>query len=791
MASNTDERVLRLVQRIEADRAGAQQAISAVQQLKAQEAALEQQQKRMDAQYARSVSAMLDQVKVTDQNRAQIDQLRATLAQYISTEDMAARSSQSFVEGLRAEAQAAETARTNLTVYREAKERAAQAALAALPEPTLDEALGNFQTTGGGRDGQRQRGALGNIAQQLILLPDVGPTTEVARVLNLVDAAMLSTGASGLQLAAGFGVLGVGIGAVALIAKQASDEFQRQKAAQQAVFEGQRTYFQIIQEGTTETIRLARDAAQVELDNERRRREDAQAIVDQANALADNVNPLTAGVALLARFGDDLGLVNGHVKAAEEQLASSDQTIMRLEADVQAYNNALNSTEVAANDAAEALRRQAEANLKFAEQSASQQLELLRLTRNSTPEQVRDQIQAYQDQIEVTTSENVRLAQLSAHALIAGNTEVYDTYQQQIADNLLAIEDWRYSNEQLRDSILPIVEAQERQKQLVQGLTDQNEQYLKSLEQDVAARQAIFEATKSLAEETEQNLKNLADIEQEARDARFEALQESEAQRQEEEQKAAEQEIKALRDHNRRVQEINDKANLTIREAEARRDVAAAKLAERQRQEELKKENTSYQDRLLTIDENLQKQYAKIDASYDKQLAKIDDAARKAQDKEAERHRKEAAIRQHAYDEAEVQLRNAMNAQTLTYQTMSQLAQQSGATTRAQWVNIAQTVASGLEFVRQGFSNTLMQIARDVQAGARVGGPDVGFQYGTGAGNLLGSNGLLYAPATPSAAPTGTRSAPQTASAPAFNIYGATPASLEQKVLSTLRKVYR
>lgn len=352
-----------------------------------------------------------------------------------------------------------------------------------------------------------------------------------------------------------------------------------------------------------------------------------------------------------------------------------------------------------------------------------QQAEYNRLARTGTSEAVREQIATNEDLIALYEQANDRLAQLSVDALLSGNTDAHNAYQSTLADNLEQVANLTDANKELTNSVLPVIEAREREQKLTEGLTDAYDQYLKALEAEGKAREAINEAQQAIndemqkfADKQDEIATTLAEAEQKAAEKQQEALAELESESGERREKIAE-------DTAKRIQKIERDFSRDYTTAVGNRDAAAADQAKRRREEQLQDVKDEQTEQEQSLQKTLEKQRKIIEKQYRDQLKSALDAANKATRIENQRHDRELAIRQRAYDAAQVQLTNAMNAQTATYQTVRQLADATGATVRAQWVNIQQAFSTGMSFLLQTVTNGFLSAGRPPQAAMQYSTP--------------------------------------------------------------------
>jgi hypothetical protein len=667
----------------------------------------------IDTASTKAVTALLDDTRkrmlTVDQAGAQINKNLADLARVKAIDNISVQARQAAIEsgrwsdGLRLASQqlsavgasdqelkrvttqiAAAATETNLLYERY---KAVKAEIASTPDVNLP--AGGASIRGG------RGGTLGQLGTQLYNLPDVQiaggfSTTEMSRGLIIADKLQGALGVSTGALAVGAGLaIPAIVGMTAVIAEQQRQYEEATKQTQEYLNKQVQLNELVLSGGTSEAIgqriddlRIQRDAKQAAIDLYAPFAQEFNAIIQRFNT-----NPIVTGFELGQE--EQVGALNQRLSEASqgqftnvriliESLRTYEEEVKKFGVDIGLAEIELSSAAVAANDLIDATRTQVE-----------RELELADLRRTASSEQIRDQLAANQEQADALARVNVRLRQESETAANAGDVEAWQALTGEITANTLQILALGDASEELTNQVLPAVEALEALKRAEQGRTDQNQAYLDALEQEADARQAVQDAQQAIndeltkfADKQDDIATTLGEAEEKARITRSKALSELDKKviddRKELEAKAGEDQIKALRDHLKRRDEITRKADLSLLDAQRTRDVVAGIRATEARDEALRKEGDSLQERIDTINDNLKKQNEVVDDRLKEQKAVIEDryqdqlktaldAANKATRIENDRHIRQLVILQQAANRADVQLMNTLNAQQMIY----------------------------------------------------------------------------------------------------------------------------
>lgn len=268
----------------------------------------------------------------------------------------------------------------------------------------------------------------------------------------------------------------------------------------------------------------------------------------------------------------------------------------------------------------------------------------------------------------------------------------------------------------LADEVRPVVELREREASAAAALTENISQQLKALEAEGVARQKLFDAQTALNDLNSDSVAKLDEIRADAEIKRGELESRALGEQLENASKANKDREKLEREHRDRLFEINRAADFTLSDALRRRDVTAAITAIRAREEEKRKENKEYEQRLDDLDERMKEQNDVVQGRLDEQLKNIRDNADKAVRAEEARANKERATRQRAIDQAQVDLQNAQNAQRLLQQQ--------------HYANLNSQTQSGMLTLINTFGEGLITMVGQVKAAfQRISVPQAPRQY--------------------------------------------------------------
>lgn len=779
MANGADERVVTLRQNFETNKAQFETAKRSFRELIASQQGMEKQQQRMDAAYAQALLTELRSIEVTKQNKGVIDSASRSLANFIDhvsdasqTERRATDDTTGFVRALteqtdaqeranRASAESIQTLQQQNQMTQRATDTAERFARAQNEASARRGAAGNFgnvlqQADRSGRVGGQVLSGLGfgEAANTVGLFGDLAdaagslnPVLLVTTALGVGFAAVLGDVKRRMEEAkeAGERFAQGGQQIAELAAGGATSADARESIANlEAAAQAARTYnstlvgFQFaignIDNLTNSLLESLGEASSIG---------DFERVAQIQGQIADLDARQVDVLRQVSEFaGEDLNSFD----ALNVALASNSVFLDNIKTRQEDYNRAIDVGVFAANDATAAQER------------------LETIMRDGIGA-VLDFREGFQDFLQQTADKTEETREAVLNFVHGGLALIPDA----VGAGVDALKQLAEQQRELRSQVA----------------TSQFTQYLKALQQEGEARQKITTAQEALNAFREESAAKETAIETEAREKRFAALQDAEDERQKLEQEAAADELKALKEHGRRRDEINRSANMTIEEAQLNRDVAGARKAERNRQEELRKNDIALEDRLDTLDDNLKKQQQAIDDRHRKQLQTIEDTANKALTLERRRAQNELATRQRAVQEAETQLRNALSAQQLIQR--NHLTQTQTMTSSA-FVNIANIMSSGLATAQTAVSNFISGVMQRLQQGPQ--------QNLIGAGYVPPRTGspFLNIPfqflPQPNVAPASVYQQSPAARAPySPTINAPSGGTIEQRVLSDLRRV--
>lgn len=263
--------------------------------------------------------------------------------------------------------------------------------------------------------------------------------------------------------ASGTGLIGaLGLLAIALTIAQAATKKSYDSTAAQ--LDEQAKYFTIIQTGTTESINKAKAEAQAKLDastqNEallRSQQAAVHAAVDQFGRDVGLPNLLKAGIAL--------GVTGGEVKALDDKVDAAGVTTAAAAKEVDILNDALGSDQVAANNAAEAVKKHAQAITDSANQGLSDRASILALQGKSSDDLKKQR----EDLIEQNASLATARGALGVGPFFGGDDDprqkAFDDFNKQITANNVIID-------AITNSYLANAQATEQAKKNQDGYVD-------------------------------------------------------------------------------------------------------------------------------------------------------------------------------------------------------------------------------------------------------------------------------------------------------------------------------
>lgn len=417
-------------------------------------------------------------------------------------------------------------------------------------------------------------------------------------------------------------------------------QIQAQLAEQQARLEAaQQTRDLLRQEQTTSRAALAQ-----QLDN---------ASSSVTNWLNDAATNIFGTVPTPDISSDNARTIEGYNAAIERQ----DAIIQDAQTQIDGFNAVLGTNTIAQNDAEAAESARIDALISGTQDAAAAQIRASQLMQTGTSEQVQSAITANRAQMNIYDQARAALVPYAAaNENAAAEVERYTGLINQLSDE----------NVRLTNTVLPVIAAREQEIEVTQRLTEDKQ---KELAVQLAAAEAADAAQKRTNDAYQKYfdaMKATADAQAalaaaQQKEAEITATHETKRTEILADQRAKEDEIRAqtmeaglkqVEEFERQRLEIERRANATLANARASRDVLAAILAQRQREEDLRK-----------LKESDTKQHAELERAEQKQLDAARAAAVRSLQLEDNRYKAELATQQRATLQKLVDLQNAQNSE--------------------------------------------------------------------------------------------------------------------------------
>lgn len=364
---------------------------------------------------------------------------------------------------------------------------------------------------------------------------------------------------------------------------------------------------------------------------------------------------------LVAIGNETDALTGGAVTAAggmldlNKLLEDNKQSITDANSAIALYNAELNTSSVAANDAAaaeEELRKAREVSAKQLidqfQKESDLRLQLADLRRNGTSEQLQAFLQSNSDQINI-----IRNFLLPAVQTMGLTTEAATQKVQELNAQLVYLE---HANTLAIAATKGVIEAREREAATAQALIDRSDAVNDALKEMRDAQTALADASKksaetnaALVEGERDHARNLRGIETDTNDKIADIRR-----------KAGEKLIDIDAKSAERLLQQRENDNLSIEAAVARGDIAAAQGILAQQSVRIEQERRNVETQKQDAAKNAQDQ-----------IAAANEQAKKLYDAEAERYAKEYQQRADAHREALEQERAALNAENALRQTQA------------------------------------------------------------------------------------------------------------------------
>jgi hypothetical protein len=492
------------------------------------------------------------------------------------------------------------------------------------------------QRTGGGLrvEGLRRTGGA---LSQLGLGEVGGVVSRAGDIGQIVKEGNALIGALGPLAPVMAGVAGATLG-VQIGMKVLGEELSGSKKALDAATAGLQAYYQAVQNGTTESLQNQLKALRQKNDAEMQELEVLKAARDKGFQAAQ-----TAYGDLGARILVGIGQAEGTFKALDDRIAELEKSTTVTGGQMAALDRAIQSTAVAANDAADALKAQQAEQLRIAEYNA--QIDRQRLQdAKLTSEQGRQRVKDLQDELKVVQDEMAAIEGLTQtnddarkkyeelkdrasalsgeiHTLTTelipaakaaeGFKDALDkikTLGQTLSDAARRAFEW--AGKELEDRDKRLADLAQRHNADVQAVEERSLQQRAEIQKRYNDK--LVELARNLADEAAASLRRLE--QQQADLATTFGRDEQKAQREasyqllEQRIKAAREDEKAARDHYQRLAEIRQSAADREFDLILNRDFLGLFQSRRQTGRDLERENAQYNEQRQQRQQALEQQ---------------------------------------------------------------------------------------------------------------------------------------------------------------------------------------
>lgn len=442
---------------------------------------------------------------------------------------------------------------------------------------------------------------------------------------------------------------GAGIGLTAVLG-EVSKGIEAQKKALEGQFAVQQTYYDALQNLTTEQVRE-------EIEKRQRANEILQQQINETQGSLDSAFQQASGA-----FGD-LGarLLDNQLPTAQlrTQLEELKGQLAINQGEVARFTQGLEINAFAANSAAAAAQANADAFATQIRDEFSFRARAADLRANGTSEQLKAIYE--QNQIEQILNDE-RISQLRPYADASENVRA------EVAQLIKRQEELAQQNYILRTSVEGVIEARERESAAASRITEQYEQLQKAWQEEGRIRDEMAKLDRESTEAQAKSEAEIAKIRTSAGDDLAKAETERRDSRTEAEAKDRKAREKDLEEHLKKLAQINKTYENDSLSAIANRDAAALDQASIRAKQESDAEKEEYKDRQKELDDALKEQYESIDKRYQQEQIRIEAAARQAINTENQRFNAEQQIRNTAY----AQLRNDLINNIVAQQNIAQ-----------------------------------------------------------------------------------------------------------------------
>lgn len=582
-------------------------------------------------------------------------------------------------------------------------------------------------------------------------LGTVGDIAGAAEQLPSLVSSVAALGPAGI-------LAGAAVAGVVLILGNLAAESEKARLAEIARQDALTEAARLAATGTKEQIQAARDAAQVELDIQKQRVAD---LIAQRNALEGAQD-----------FGDSIeDLLNiggqGNLDGIRDSLDKALEAAQKAEFDVQAYNAALDKNATAANDAALAEKKLTEERIAALDKNIALETQLSTIRDTGTSKAVLSRLHAIERERQVI-EDLTKESGLGAEELQKYTDRLADltTEQRGLNQILPGLQERETAQERLLAREKEMA-AQEEDRARIEGeLIDATKEYnaeVTKLNEDALKKaadltedynQKLVDLATEAAEAAESALANLQDhraqLAQDFGREELNAQQEAQLEQFDAQIQFHREEARALRDHERNLKAIRERAADQEQDLILNRDFAGLFQLRRNTSRELDTANQAYSDqqaeRAIAFqqeNEDRLRQFEFERAARAQKYAQDLQDAQAAYAKELQQNyanlNKQRQLALQAYNQAQQDLNTSLTNQLATrrqaYLAELQMAQQTG----QQRVQLEQQISQALLQQATGVLNAIRGSAV-ASAAASVGGALAG-----GFGGIAGLGGLASA----------------------------------------------
>lgn len=654
----TDERILKVITRLESDQQAANKTKADIAAHKQALAALEQQQESLDRANAdaRSAETRLGQARESStrsllENRQAVVRAEQAMHDYESSIESAARA------------------------YEESVARA-------------NRADGN--RSGGGTGGSRLESVdrVGSVGSQVLsglgqgeAANAAGLVGDLAGAFTTLNPAMLAVTATG----AGVALIFSDIQRQMQHTREQGELFAKQQVENADLVASGATREDVLQR--INNLRGASDFITGQLEQLNDLRQQWDEVTDSAFGLGSAIEVMTdpekrrradeiakAIEAITGQPVENIDQLNEQIKALTAEGNTYQLSIANLQQLVKSGALSANNAAAAALALADADRQRADAAAAALRSEFAFRQQAAQIRETGTSEQL--QAMYRQNEQEYLLNEE-RIRRLTP--LAAASESVAQEVEQLTARN----EELTSQNNLLRQSVEPVIQQREREAAAAERQKEAVDQVFDAQERMVAAQEAAREASDQYRDALDKQRDTLSRIDADLREKEAALYAQDAAERLDAERKQYQEREKIAEETQERLADIDARAGREFGNARARRDVLAAIQAQQTAQDERAQAAKDAERRKDDLDDNLQEQARVQRQRLEEQLRTAKTSAQRAIQVENERARAELATRAQAAQAAAVQVtnteQNLLNIQRYYNGLMEQEAYRAGA----------------------------------------------------------------------------------------------------------------